>query len=107
MLTKVFTHQIPDHTRQLTSCKPAEVTFAFMLHHFTLTRTEIQYFPGYQRVQKTTDNFLMHFGLHTVLLHLSPETLAQLTHPDFSKAALSELEVKAEGLSRDLPGILG
>lgn len=29
-----------------------------------------------------------------------------LTHPDLSEAALSELEVETEGLSRDLPGIL-
>lgn len=30
-----------------------------------------------------------------------------LTHPDFSKTALSQFQVEAEGLSGNLPGILG
>lgn len=34
------------------------------------------------------------------------EIKAWLTHPDLSEAALSELEVETERLSRDLPGIL-
>lgn len=30
-----------------------------------------------------------------------------LTHPDFSKAALSKLDVQTKGLSGNLPGIFG
>lgn len=30
-----------------------------------------------------------------------------LTHPDLSKAALSQFKIKAEGITGDLPGIPG
>lgn len=57
------------------------------------------------RLSITTEtSYHAHFNIFHCLQLLNH---SGLTHPDLSEAALPELEVKTEGFSGDLPGILG